>query len=168
MLKAYSNLVRFFRMIPPLLHQYQVASYTRSHPSCVLRYGCDKSSPLSPLASYKSLRCCETSGKLFTFENCCTASTSFVFHTLLIRSYSCKKTTDEMACPLRDPASEQLNDWKRKLKVRLLVTLYIPRSFSGAHTISTAFTYIHKSLFLRTLRMFKNIKVRTFDCYKSF
>lgn len=125
MLKVYSGLARFFRTIPPLFHRYKIAAYIRSHPSCVLRHGHDKSSPLSSATSYiKSLRRCETSGNLFALGNRRTTSVSSVFHTLL-RSYSCEKTADEMACPLRDPASEQLNDWKRKLKVTLLVLHYI-------------------------------------------
>lgn len=102
-----SNLVRFLRTLSP------VVPYRRdvdSHPSVLLRhsYGRDKSSSSSSLStSYVSLRRRETSGNRLV-----------ALRSITYRNYSCERSIDKMSCPARDPASEQLNNYKKHLKVR--------------------------------------------------
>lgn len=102
-----SDLVRFFRTLLPLLPLQRDVS---SHPSVLLRhsYGRDKSSSSSsPSTSYASLRRRETSRNRF-----------IALRSIIYRNYNCERSIDKMSHPARDPASEQLNEYKRNLKVR--------------------------------------------------
>lgn len=121
-----SDLVRFIRTLSLLPHRCDVDS----HPSILLRhsYGRDKSSSSSSLStSYVSLRRRDTSGSRFIAP-----------HSITCRNYSCERSIDKMSCPARDPASEQLNEYKRTFKVRDGYThrldACVPRNYSGAQT----------------------------------
>lgn len=111
--KVCANLTRLFRIIPPPSHRHRAtATCTLSHPSSfpsmLHRHGRDISTRRSPPAScFHWSRPCETP--------------AVAFAAFIARSYSsCGKVTiddDKMACPVRDPASEQLNDYKKNYKV---------------------------------------------------
>lgn len=138
--RACSGLYRLFQTLPPLVHRREVAASRArgcrggSHPSssfsfAAFPHGRDKSSPLSPSPA----SCRETPGVLavnrIVFDSAPRASSIERFYS------SCERSTGEMACPVRDPASEQLNDYKKKIKVRR--DLVIPGStyravYSGA------------------------------------
>ncbi|KAL6431868.1 hypothetical protein ACFW04_007372 [Cataglyphis niger] len=110
MSKVCSDLVRLLRTISPLLPRRRDAD-SYSHPRSVLlrhSHGRDKSSSSSsPPTSYPvSLRQRETSA------NCLVAPRSIVYYRNC--SSNCEGSIDKM--DRRDPASEQLNDYKKTLK----------------------------------------------------
>lgn len=108
-----SDLVRFIRTVSPLLPRRREAD--SSHPRSVLlrhSYERDKSSSSSsPPTSYPVfLRRREIS------KNCFVAPRSIVYYRNC--ASSCERSIGKMDRPVRDPASEQLNNYKRTLKVR--------------------------------------------------
>lgn len=121
--KVCAHLARFFRIIPPPLHSHRaIATCKCSHPSSSMsalnRQGRNISTTrLSPANCFHWPRRCRTPGDYaFLVRNCSNCE---------------KATTDKMACPVRDPASEQLNTYKKNLKVgsdfrdtRLLASKY--------------------------------------------
>lgn len=107
-----SKLACLFNLRPPF-RQREVAAY----PSPSFLFRRDKS-PLSlPAASYNLLRRYEASAHAYAIDN--RRSTAFTLPGVFsIRHYNrTRKPTDKMSCPVRDSASEQLNDYKKKVKV---------------------------------------------------
>ncbi|KAL0109412.1 hypothetical protein PUN28_014468 [Cardiocondyla obscurior] len=99
-------------MIPPLFRPDVAARRLHSHLShltAAFSDGRDKSSSSLPPVSR-----CKTLGHLFVsrviYESVSRTLSTGRFYS------SCEKSTGEMANPKRDPASEQLNDYRRKLK----------------------------------------------------
>lgn len=124
--KACSDSVRIIRTIPPLLlraWRYNKKVKTAySHSLFTTNYESDK----SPSSSLLSVTYCRRGvvRNLFAFRDC--AAPFYVLSRG--KHHRCETTIatiDDMASPVRDPASEQLNDYKKKLKVHACVCSYV-------------------------------------------
>lgn len=125
--QVYAYSVRLFRILPPPLQCMTVAP-TFFHPSMPLfRWYARGTRSLrsSSTSSYDYLHRYEVPGNVLRTvlrnRTAVAAVATYFAPCISVRSYnSCKRPIvdqTKMACPVRDPASEQLNDYKRKLKV---------------------------------------------------
>lgn len=123
---ACAGLGRLFRTLPPFPRRREVAA-GHVRPPCHLSpfsraatfrgRGRDKSSPpSSPVSRHGA------PGDLRVLVNGVAFNSASLRASSTGRFYccSCESPTGEMASPTRDPASEQLNEYKKKVKVRRL------------------------------------------------
>jgi len=121
--KTYSDIVRFFRTTRSLVHRYEVVAFTQFNSSSTLGCRAFNKSALQLLpASHR----CEASRGVSLIRRRIASQNCTHHHVHFVRNCShCQESIDdEMACPLRDPASEQLNDYRRKFKVRPIQCTY--------------------------------------------